>query len=84
MPGRIPDPHVRARAVYEALIGGNAGTPGPASAAQATSPSAATAARSSDYESWSVDDLRHRAAELDISGRSTMRKDELIAALRRS
>lgn len=35
------------------------------------------------YEDWSVDRLRHRAAELDIPGRSRMRKDELIAALRR-
>ena len=29
-----------------------------------------------------MDDLRERAAELDIEGRSDMRKDELIEALR--
>jgi hypothetical protein len=34
------------------------------------------------YEEWTVDDLRERAAELDIEGRSDMRKDELIEALR--
>ncbi|CAN5251328.1 Rho termination factor N-terminal domain-containing protein [soil metagenome] len=34
------------------------------------------------YEEWTVDDLRSRAAELDIEGRSDMRKDELIDALR--
>ncbi len=34
------------------------------------------------YEEWTVDDLRSRAAELDIEGRSDMRKDELIEALR--
>ncbi len=34
------------------------------------------------YEEWTVDDLRSRAAELDLEGRSSMRKDELIEALR--
>jgi hypothetical protein len=34
------------------------------------------------YEDWTVDDLRARAAELDIEGRSSMDKDALIDALR--
>jgi hypothetical protein len=34
------------------------------------------------YEDWTVEDLRERASELDIEGRSSMDKDELIAALR--
>jgi hypothetical protein len=34
------------------------------------------------YEERSVEELRERAAELQIEGRSTMSKDELIAALR--
>jgi hypothetical protein len=34
------------------------------------------------YDDWSVDDLRERAAELDVEGRSDMNKDELIEALR--
>lgn len=37
---------------------------------------------SPSYEDWTVDDLRERAAELDVHGRSTMTKDELIKALR--
>lgn len=37
---------------------------------------------SGSYEDWTVDDLRQRARELDIEGRSNMRKDELIDALR--
>jgi hypothetical protein len=34
------------------------------------------------YEERSVEELRERAAELEIEGRSSMTKDELIAALR--
>jgi hypothetical protein len=34
------------------------------------------------YEERSVEDLRARAGELEIEGRSTMSKDELVAALR--
>ena len=37
---------------------------------------------SESYEDWTVDDLRERAAELDIEGRSDMNKDDLIDALR--
>ena len=38
--------------------------------------------RSGDYEDWKVDDLRRRAAEIGIAGRSRMRKAELVHALR--
>jgi hypothetical protein len=34
------------------------------------------------YEERSIDELRERAGELQLEGRSTMNKDELIAALR--
>ena len=34
------------------------------------------------YEDWTVDELHRRAAELDIEGRSSMNKDDLITALR--
>ncbi len=34
------------------------------------------------YEEWTVEELRDRAAELDVEGRSGMTKDELIEALR--
>ncbi len=37
---------------------------------------------SGSYDDWTVDDLRERAAELDIEGRSSMDKDDLIEALR--
>jgi hypothetical protein len=38
--------------------------------------------QSDAYEEWDVDDLRDRAAEIGIDGRSDMNKDELIDALR--
>ncbi len=34
------------------------------------------------YEDWTVDELQDRAKELDITGYSDMRKDELIEKLR--
>ena len=37
---------------------------------------------SGSYDDWSVDELRDRAAELDVEGRSSMTKSELIDALR--
>ncbi|MCY0147404.1 Rho termination factor N-terminal domain-containing protein [Hoeflea sp. G2-23] len=36
------------------------------------------------YEEWTKDELYERAQELDIEGRSTMSKDDLISALRNS
>jgi hypothetical protein len=37
---------------------------------------------SPSYDDWTVDDLRDRAAEIGIEGRSDMDKGELIEALR--
>ncbi len=34
------------------------------------------------YEEWTKDELMERAQEVDIDGRSTMNKDQLIDALR--
>lgn len=36
----------------------------------------------SELEARTVDELRNRAAELDVPGRSRMRKAELVAAIR--
>jgi hypothetical protein len=36
------------------------------------------------YEEWTREELRRRAREIGIEGRSTMSKDELIQALRDS
>lgn len=38
--------------------------------------------RSPSYDDWKVEDLRKRAAEIGIKGRSSMNKGELVKALR--
>jgi hypothetical protein len=38
--------------------------------------------KASPYNEWTKDDLYQRAQDLDIDGRSSMSKDELITALR--
>lgn len=38
--------------------------------------------KASPYDEWTRDDLYQRAQDLDLDGRSSMSKDELITALR--
>ena len=44
--------------------------------------SARRGGRHAPYEEWTKGELYERARELDVAGRSKMRKEELIAALR--
>ncbi len=53
-----------------------------AAAARGRSAVGRAGGRSGDYEDWTVTDLRRRAGEIGIDGRSRMRKAELIDALR--
>ena len=82
-----PGPSVKDAEVYEALREDGASKEKAARIANA----AANTSRSevgerggeaSDYEERTVDELRERAAEIGIEGRSSMTKDELISALR--
>jgi Rho termination factor-like protein len=38
--------------------------------------------KSGSYEDWNVEDLRKKAADVGIEGRSKMNKKELVSALR--
>ena len=53
-----------------------------AAAAQGASTVGRRGGRSPSYEEWTVVDLRKRAAELGIEGRSSMDKSALVDALR--
>ena len=82
-----PGPSVKDPELYEALRDeGNSKQKSAAIANAAANTSRSEVGRkggsSPSYDDWTVDDLRKRAAELDIEGRSTMTKGELIEALR--
>lgn len=87
MPERDPGPSVKDPELYERLRAEGsskekAARIANAAAAEGRSEVGSRGGSSAAYEEWTVDELRERAAELDIDGRSSMTKDELIDALR--
>lgn len=50
----------------------------------ASKPAAKPAAKKTNYNDFTVDELRHMAAEADIAGRSTMKKAQLVSALKKA
>jgi hypothetical protein len=82
-----PGPSVKDPEVYEALRDDGASKEkaariANAAAAQGRSKVGERGGEAGDYEDRTVDELRKRASELDIEGRSSMSKAELIEALR--
>ena len=88
MPGKKdPGPSVKDKDLYEELRDeGNskekAARIANAAAGQGRSKVGRKGGEHGSFEDWSVDELRDRAKELDIDGRSDMDKDELVKALR--
>ncbi|WP_029253411.1 DUF7218 family protein [Paraoerskovia marina] len=87
MPGKKPGPSVKDDTVYESLREDGASKEKAARIANASANEGRSAVgrrggHAEPYEDWTVDDLRERARELDVAGRSSMRKSELIKALR--
>lgn len=87
MPGKKHGPSIKDPDVYEDLreegaSKGKAAAISNAAASEGRSEVGKRGGKNEDYEDRTVDDLRDRARELDIEGRSQMDKDELINALR--
>jgi hypothetical protein len=88
MPGKkSPGPSVKDKELYEELRDeGNSKEKSARIANAAANTSRGSVGRkggkSGDYDDWSVDDLRKRAGEIGIDGRSKMNKSELVKALR--
>ncbi len=84
---RDPGPSVKDPELYEALReDGNSKEKSArianAAAARGRKAVGRKGGESGSYEDWTVKDLRKRAAELEISGRSSMTKADLVEALR--
>jgi Rho termination factor, N-terminal domain len=86
MPGsKSPGPSVKDDKTYEALRDEGASKEKAARIANAKAGGTDVSKKggqSGSYEDWKVDDLRDRAAEIGIEGRSDMTKDQLVDALR--
>ena len=88
MPGRkSPGPSVKDKELYQELRDeGNSKEKSARIANEAASSSRSKVGRkggeSGSYDDWKVDDLRKRAGEIGIEGRSKMTKGELVKALR--
>jgi hypothetical protein len=83
MPSKRPGPSVKDPERYEALRDQGASKEKAARIANTPRKQAGKrGGRSGAYDDWTKDDLRKRAGEIGIEGRSKMSKDELIDALR--
>jgi hypothetical protein len=89
MPARKPGPSVKDPKLYEDLRHEGNSKQKSARIANAAANSSRSAVgrkggKSPSYDEWTVTDLRKRASEIGISGRSSMSKAQLVKALRNS
>ncbi len=82
-----PGPSIKDRKVYEAVREDGASKAKAAAIANAAARDSREkvgerGGNAGSYADWTVEQLQDRARELDIDGRSSMHKDELIEALR--
>jgi hypothetical protein len=87
--GKRPGPSVKDPKTYERVRERGASKQQAARIANASAKTsrksvAKKGGRSPAYEDWNKEDLVRRARELDISGRSSMSKGQLIKAIRNS
>jgi hypothetical protein len=87
MPQRSPGPSVKDKKLYEKLRDEGDSKEKSARIANAAANSSRSevgkrGGSSPSYDDWTVADLRKRARELEISGRSSMSKKQLVNALR--
>lgn len=87
MPQRDPGPSVKDKHLYEELRDEGNSKEKSARIANAAAGSsrkkvASKGGRSGAYDDWTVEDLRKRAGQIGIEGRSSMNKAALVHALR--
>jgi hypothetical protein len=87
MPQRSPGPSVKDKKVYEKLRDSGDSKEKAARIANAAANSSRKSVgkrggSSPSYDDWTVTDLRKRAREIGIDGRSSMNKKQLVNALR--
>jgi hypothetical protein len=88
MPARkSPGPSVKDKSLYEELRDEGNSKEKSARIANAAARSSRSkvgrkGGKSESYDDWKVDDLRKRAGQIGIEGRSKMNKGELVKALR--
>jgi hypothetical protein len=80
--GRSPGPSVKNPSQYEKMRSSGMSKSKAARISNAGKGALRKGGKQPSYDDWSKDDLLKRARELDISGRSSMNKGQLVKALR--